>query len=83
MKCPKCKTELIKGEAKAYETLMEHVSDPNSQDMTKRATYKCPNNCYGKDAFWGIYGGAYCTDRDKGYCNIDLGEVFGKKEESK
>ncbi len=55
MKCPHCKTELIKGEAKAYETLCEHVENPNDTTIRLRATYFCPNRCGGKDAFYGIY----------------------------
>lgn len=78
MKCPKCKTELRNGEAKSYETLCDHVLNPNAEIIPERATYKCPNNCYGKKAFWGTEGDAYCTDRDKGHCDIDLDEVFGK-----
>lgn len=62
MKCPHCKTELKKGKPKAYETLCEHVMNPNSEEFILRATYYCPNRCGGKDAFYGINGGRYNGD---------------------
>lgn len=63
MKCPKCKTKLIEGEQKQYETLDEHVFNPNKEDYPLRPTYICTNkNCeISKAGFYGIWGGFYGT----------------------
>ena len=60
MQCPKCKSELIKGEPKVYETILEHVSDPNNENLPKRATWECPTSCV--KGFWNRYGDYYGPD---------------------
>lgn len=59
MRCPKCKTTLIKDEPREYETLLEHVSDPNQEKFPLRPIYVCPNKCFGERQFFGIYGSSY------------------------
>jgi len=67
MRCPKCKTTLIGGGLKRYETLIEHVSDPN-QELPLRPTYICPSKCLGMDQFFGMWGGSYGgTDHEEKY----------------
>jgi len=61
MRCPKCKTELIKGKRKRYETLEEHVLDPNKSNYPLRPTFVCPNNCLGKDSYFD-FDGSLCSD---------------------
>ena len=61
MKCPICKSILYQDEWKEYETLLEHVSDPNIEKYPLRPTYKCPNPvciAFGI-GYWGIMGGHY------------------------
>jgi len=59
MKCPVCKAELVRAGESAYETLSEHVCDPNNTDRTKKPRFKCPNRCYPRRVFFGIEGGVY------------------------
>jgi len=54
MRCPKCKATLVKGKPKRYETLLEHVSDPN-QKLLLRPTYICLGKCLGANQFSRIY----------------------------
>jgi hypothetical protein len=63
-KCPICKSLLINGENKKYETLCDHVCNPNMDDHPYRPTYICPNKeCKAniEKVFWDesgdIYGG--------------------------
>lgn len=52
--CPVCGEKLQDGEPKCYETLMEHVSDPNDEDLPLRPTCVCVNGkCVAfKRGFW-------------------------------
>jgi hypothetical protein len=59
MKCPKCKQTLIDGGERKYETLMEHVEDPNKMDYPLRPSYVCPNQCFGEDSFFDCEGAFY------------------------
>lgn len=59
MRCPKCKATLVKGKLKRYETLLEHVSDPNQDKHPLRETHACPNKCFGNKQFFGYEGGSY------------------------
>lgn len=68
MRCSICKTELVRGEDKVYETLEDHVSDPNQEDLPLRATYVCPNMvCDHGDSFWGPDGEFFTSMRLKDY----------------
>jgi len=67
-KCPNCGTELIYDGDRVYETLCEHVSNPNTPDAEPRETFVCPNrDCWFHNRyFWDVYGsGGYCF-RDTG-----------------
>lgn len=61
--CPKCNDVLIPGPKRRYETLVEHVSDPNKyyeKQAPLRETLICPNNCYGHLQYWDyFYGDSY------------------------
>ena len=65
MRCPKCKKTLIKGKRKRYETLVEHVSNPNQKSYPLRPTYVCPNECFGKEQFFGYFGASYRDHRQR------------------
>ncbi|HUW14921.1 MAG TPA: hypothetical protein VM537_34695 [Anaerolineae bacterium] len=58
MRCPRCGMELVRGEPKEYETLSEHVSNPNQEEYPLRATYACPAGC-GNNTFWDPDGAEY------------------------
>jgi len=64
MRCPKCKAALVKGEARRYETLGEHVLTPNKSIFPLRPTYLCPNKCFGEDSFFNYFGSLYSNDKD-------------------
>lgn len=61
MYCPCCKSEIIKGKAERYQTLDEHVSNPNSPSPL-RLTNVCSNEfCETRkhDIFWDDMGDMY------------------------
>lgn len=66
MKCPFCKTTLVKGEEKQFTNTSDHVFDPNHEyERPVRKTYICPNQCeLGKNGFWDEQGGWYSGDVD-------------------
>lgn len=57
MKCPKCSSELVKGEERVFQTLSEHVSYHNNYDLPKRTTWVC--SCMYFDGYWDDYGDYY------------------------
>jgi len=57
MRCPKCKAELVHGKGSRYETLVEHVMDPNMENYPVRPAFVCPNKCLG--GFYDPYGDFY------------------------
>ncbi len=65
MRCPYCLTDLILDGAERYETLSEHVGNPNATPPFRRA-FKCPKGCH--SGFFGEWGALY--GRRKGY-NVD------------
>lgn len=75
MRCPVCKSDLILGEGKrAYQTLVEHVCDPNS-DVNEKEYFICSNkSCeIQPHVFWDDFGDAYSSGNDY----FDLKERFG------
>ena len=64
MKCPFCNTTLVSGPLKQYETLVEHVTNPNAEFYPWRTTHVCPNSeCKtSHGGFWDTYGVFYTTD---------------------
>lgn len=59
MRCPKCKATLVYDGKKEYETLLEHVDNPNQEKFPLRDTHVCPNRCFGKEQFFGYEGASY------------------------
>jgi len=74
MYCPICKTELVTGTPCAYETLNEHVCDPNGI-LPTRDTVVCHNeecDAHTDEIFWAHDGeGHYGGDFRKKYAWID------------
>lgn len=64
MRCSICKSNLILSDKKCYETLGDHVYDPNGTPP-ERDSYVCSNNeCISHQAggFWGIDGDFFYKD---------------------
>ena len=63
MICRFCKKALVKGGEKEFETLSDHVSDPNALRSPLRATFICPDDkCLVNTVaigFWDNYGDFY------------------------
>lgn len=62
MHCPKCRTLLIKGKDREFETLSDHVCDPNKEHYPLRPTWICNNvkcECSEDDIFWEEMGDYY------------------------
>lgn len=58
MLCPLCRTILVAGPAKCYETLVEHVDDPNGE-RSARATLICPTTtcaAHHTGVYWSLDG---------------------------
>ena len=71
MRCPKCKSVLELDKQRKYETLNDHISNPNAIDYPFRKTYVCPNGskwCLtGFYDEWGDYYNAGNTFADTKY----------------
>jgi hypothetical protein len=52
--CPACKSTLVPGLAKEYQTLDEHICNPNQESFPERPTWVCSNGACGAytDCFW-------------------------------
>lgn len=61
MRCPYCGHILVPGEMRRFETIADHVSDPNATDYPLRNTWICVNQkCFiPEHTFWDSDGGAY------------------------
>lgn len=62
MHCPKCHKPLIKGKDREFETLSDHVCDPNREHYPLRPTWVCNNvkcECGKTDIFWDEMGEYY------------------------
>lgn len=82
MKCPFCKTELVKGEEKQYDTSADHAFDPNFEyERPMRETFVCPNsNCVNpSNKFWDDWGGFYGTTPRELYGKI-ISSAYGSGE---
>lgn len=62
MKCPICFTDLSIGEKQKYETLSDHVCDPNG-DLPYRITFVCENKTckLHQNSFWDSEGEFYTS----------------------
>lgn len=78
MKCPFCKSKLVKGEKKQYTNTAEHVSDPNHEyERPHRITWVCPDNCeMSVGSFWDEQGGWY-----SGRLGVSYERIFEWKQE--
>lgn len=75
MKCPFCKRPLVPGPLKAYETLVDHVDEPNRRDYPLRPTYIC--GCLlSEGAFWDEMGDYYSYSSNLEHYHA-LKETFG------
>lgn len=64
-RCPYCSALLKEGEKREYETLVDHVSDPNMDTYPLRETLVC--SCEeSKDMFWDTYGDCHRTEWGNG-----------------
>ena len=73
--CPFCKKKLFEGKKELYETLVEHVTDPNGEmgDPGPRITYRC--SCvFSAGCFQGYDGGFYYWGKE----SKGQREVFSK-----
>jgi hypothetical protein len=87
-KCPVCKSEVKITSQESYETLLEHVEDPNKFSHPNRDAYRCINQeCICNDpkhnVFWNyhgeMYGGFYIEDEDFiGENNAPFGSIERK-----
>ena len=68
MKCPFCTAELIPGPMERYETLLEHVSDPNGEP-SMRITYICKCST-SENCFWGFNGEFFEGDISRGHYGL-------------
>lgn len=61
LKCPFCKQVLTVGEKQRYETLIDHVCNPNRENYPLRETFvcTCQESNYG---FWDDWGDWYCRE---------------------
>lgn len=62
MSCSFCKTILQSGPEQKYETLLDHVEDPNAEDYPLRETWICPNEgciIHKSNSFFDSYGDLY------------------------
>lgn len=62
MLCPCCKKPLVEGKSRVFETLADHVSDPNNeQGLPARETWECGHEYCAlyKNSFWDWYGDFY------------------------
>lgn len=76
--CPCCGVKLIKGEARRFETLDEHVSDPNKEEYPLRDTWMCPTSTckvHTTKAFYADMGGLYTSAEGVGQ-NIPSDALF-------
>jgi hypothetical protein len=64
--CPFCKKELRSGEMKRYETLVDHVSDPNMETHPPRPTLVCECEA-AKGSFWDEWGDCYTKEYKPGW----------------
>ncbi len=83
MKCPFCKNELVKGLEKKYESIADHVINPNAISYPLRSTFICGNtNCnFSVNSFWDEYGTFYSNNHYP-YSNITsaLGSWYRKHD---
>jgi len=73
LRCPICTIEMINGEPKRYETLDDHVCNPNGH-LPERETYVCKNtgcDAFRDQLFWDYEGGGSYNSAGRDYKYID------------
>lgn len=79
MRCPYCNSELKETTYREFETLSEHVTNPNRESFPLRKTFECVGKCeFSQDGFWDEWGAYYCM-WSKGFST----ELYHKHEELK
>ena len=76
--CPSCKKPVIITGEREYETLVEHVSNPNMENFPLRDAYQCSDEkCITRksDVFWDYYGDMY------GLIKVNNETVWGDTDE--
>ena len=64
MECPFCKANLVEGELKRYETMLEHGFNPNKPEYPLRPTFICSGDCtLSRNSFWAD-GGSFYSSKD-------------------
>jgi hypothetical protein len=58
MKCPFCKSKLVRGENREFENICDHVMNPNQENYPLRPTLICSCSI-SHDCFWDNQGGFY------------------------
>jgi len=58
MRCPFCGTSLKDGPLREYETLADHVSNPNAESYSLRLTFTC-GCAQSEKVFWDWHGDVY------------------------
>lgn len=61
MRCPHCGQALIRGPLREYETLCEHVEDPNREEYPLRPTFVCPAGDACMAGYWDRDGDFYAA----------------------
>ena len=61
MKCPRCEKKLVADKKRVFDTLIEHVCDPNYV-APPRMTFVCPDKCGG--SFYNHDGEGYAHDKE-------------------
>jgi len=79
MRCPYCKNTLYRGPKRVYETLIDHVMDPNAEDLPERRTFVCKCS---PDMFWDQYGDVYRHERKAVNALVENQLNLGGKNES-
>lgn len=66
MNCPKCHKRLVQGKDREFETLTDHICEPNREHYPLRPTFICNNpQCPAskEDLFWDEWGALYGYSR--------------------
>jgi hypothetical protein len=81
MYCPKCNESLCNGEKQMFETLYEHVENPDRRDFPLRNTWVCTNDkCIASkdpsNIFWDESGDFYGSYTDLGLHYNDITSAY-------
>lgn len=77
--CPKCHSLLVDGEMREFETLLDHVIDPNKMSYPLRPTLVCINEACPaskSDVFWDEVGDYYGSSKEIGLTYNDCTSFY-------